>query len=597
MMRLSKWAISLASKRSFYMPHSYTYIQPYYFSQKNFRPGEEKKINKKSSKQKNLHNKMSASKPISDNSNERKEPNVFQSAWAFGEDVLAKLWIELANKKVQANDLEGAFAYYQKAEKIFLNQQYPSTEFFNFVSIFAAFCTQNLRSSHALPILKRAFELLKTLEETNQNDLAAVCTFIGQSYVMEQNDEKALYWFKRPLNELDIGFIDLYNLMTIYYELGFLYQRQGDFEKAKHYLSEYLSQVEDKDTMEYCIVLQEVARINQLKGNLEEAEACLLKALGIAVKQVGEDDYETGLIYNELGHIYLKRRMYKEALEFYETCQRIIKQSGGEDSRDMMILDGNAAEALYMLGRFDEARIYNEDALRIEEKLQLEISNESVANNSRMGFILHWQGDPQALGYVVKAYELATQIPGNNNILILQCLGKLGMIYHMSGDYAKAKECYSKAIERAKETENPVGPEFSFLYFNMGNLCADLEHWKEALEYHEIAYEASQNDGDPYMTNDINLSIGLCKQRLGRPKEAIEHYRNYIDNLMEMKIPNRLAYMNCLKLLTELHIENNGMEKAKEAINRVEEFFKEMNVPTDSQADSILLDIKSKLSE
>ena len=129
------------------------------------------------------------------------------------------------------------------------------------------------------------------------------------------------------------------------------------------------------------------------------------------------------------------------------------------------------------------------------------------------------EGSPQEYKNVLERYnEVITKYPGTSS-------GKLAILYkgniHLRlGEFDEAIKAYEIYLEKA-------GKERLYRAFAMEGLGYSYEGKKD-FEKARNAYQKVIESGESFQSANAYLGLGRCYEKLGKTKEALEHYRNFI---------------------------------------------------------------------
>ena len=229
--------------------------------------------------------------------------------------------------------------------------------------------------------------------------------------------------------------------------------------------------------------LSEIAYLHIAIGDLDTAEANILKSLHIAEKlgiQVA-----TGSAYGNLGSVYLTRGDLDKAEQMLNKSLEINKKLGRLEG--MANQYGNLGLIYKTRGDLDKAEQMLTKSLKIYEKLG---RLEGMANQySNLGVIY------QTRGHLEKAEEMYQKVLDIDSKLgrlvnIATAYGNLGIIYQTRGDLEKAEQMLNKSLEinkklgRLEGMANQYG-NLGLIYQTRGDLNKAEQMHKKSLEINE----------------------------------------------------------------------------------------------------------------
>lgn len=109
----------------------------------------------------------------------------------------------------------------------------------------------------------------------------------------------------------------------------------------------------------------------------------------------------------------------------------------------------------------------------------------------------------------------------NNHRGAINCMGKLGNVYHSLGQYQQAIEAHKQCLAFARKTQYPQGEANA--YSSLAHVCYAVGQHDQALFGYRQALEIAQKTN--YRFGEVNIlgSLGQLYSTLGRYEEAIAH--------------------------------------------------------------------------
>ncbi|WP_299289788.1 tetratricopeptide repeat protein [uncultured Mucilaginibacter sp.] len=172
-----------------------------------------------------------------------------------------------------------------------------------------------------------------------------------------------------------------------------------------------------------------------------------------------------------------------------------------------------------------------------------------------------------------KYLEAISYFEQNNNFKgVGKVYNNIGNLYS-ANDYNKALEYYNKSLLIAKKFN--AKPEIASLYVNIGIIQRKKKNFKAALEKFQISMKLFQQLGNQEL-------IIQCLQSLGEVYNDLKQYQNAENVLNEAFIKAKARDMNftiaSIELtLTNLYLNQNKFEQAKEALKKGFEYTKTLN--------------------
>ncbi|MEM3460228.1 MAG: tetratricopeptide repeat protein [Candidatus Micrarchaeaceae archaeon] len=193
------------------------------------------------------------------------------------------------------------------------------------------------------------------------------------------------------------------DLSAVYNELGMVYTRKGDLNKALIYYDRALTLNRELGyTRAEAANLNNIAEIYKSKGDLDKALNYYEKSLNLATNE------ETrATIYNNIAFIYLDQKNYQKSIEYFKKSVEISERVG--DYRGTTIYMLNLGDAYRMAKNYNSALSYLNEGLnrikRVGDKYM------EAAGYRYLGLYYRDTGNIKAAKeYLTKAYKLFSSI-------------------------------------------------------------------------------------------------------------------------------------------------------------------------------------------
>uniref|UniRef100_UPI003562C1C9 tetratricopeptide repeat protein n=1 Tax=Ancylomarina sp. TaxID=1970196 RepID=UPI003562C1C9 len=240
----------------------------------------------------------------------------------------------------------------------------------------------DLRQSH-----KYSTQALEIANDIENPILIAISEHkIGNSLVFMGNYSEALGKYLKSLTVLESS-NNVNYLFALYHNLGALFDKMKDFDKALVYYHKALylhnnSKTEGRGLGDDRIhtLFNGIANLYEEKDENDTALMYYKKALTLAEKL--NDHQNLGVIYNNLGNVSLKQNKEEEA---YYYLQESLKHRQAIDDLNGMAKSYNNLTGYYMLtGNFDHALISAEKAKDLASSAGAKLTRETAARNLSM---------------------------------------------------------------------------------------------------------------------------------------------------------------------------------------------------------------------
>ncbi len=332
---------------------------------------------------------------------------------------------------------------------------------------------------------------------------------IGHLFNRKSNLQKAIEYFEKYLPYRHISDINIYStlgnlyeqtgnidraveiLMKLegfdtqkgqgYYQIGHLFNRKSNPQKAIEYFEKYLPYRHISDINIYSTL-----------GNLYEQTGDINKAVETLMK-LEDFDTQKGQGYYQIGQLFNRKSNPQKAIEYFE---KYLPYRHISDINIYSIL-GNLYE---QTGDINKA---------VETLMKLEdFDTQKGQGYYQIGQLFNRKSNPQ------KAIEYFEKYLPYRHISDINTYSTLGNLYEQAGDIDKAVEIYSK-LEGVNYSKGQGH------YYN-GLLYAKKERWADALKEFEYALKISPKD------SKLLVKIGELYEKTGNNIKALEIYKKII---------------------------------------------------------------------
>ena len=252
---------------------------------------------------------------------------------------------------------------------------------------------------------------------------------LGNTFLVDARNPEAEDYFQQSL-KLSVAQKDARNAARARLSLASLADQQGNSDQVVTYVEQALPFYQQGGyRKEMLQALSLLGRAKVQKGEYEVAQQAFEQ--GLQVAQVLDDQALEGQAHESLGLLLLRRCRHPEAIQHFDESYKIAKSLGTKKSLIFSLID--RANALWHLGRYDEARLALEEAAPIAR----------IAFTQR-----HF---PEAIVNSQRAFDLATQL--KRPAILATFTGGLAQVF--SGSATGRLKC-EQAVESARVLGDPL---------------------------------------------------------------------------------------------------------------------------------------------
>ncbi len=237
---------------------------------------------------------------------------------------------------------------------------------------------------------------------------------------------------------------------TLYYYLGKIHRKKGNFKKAVEVFNKALLITEQIGTpYENAIVLNDLGITNGMKGDFHTSLDYFKQSL--AMFDILENSKSIVKLLNNIGQILWQQGDLDSALDYYLRGQELSEKIGQKRLSTVLLL--NIGLIIEGRGDLDSALDYFQRSLESFEELKCPDEIAICLNN--MGRIQQVKGELDlALKYYEKSLAILEDLDNKHEIAI--CDNNIGLLYQLKGDYMEAASYLSKTLIIQEKIGNPV---------------------------------------------------------------------------------------------------------------------------------------------
>lgn len=342
------------------------------------------------------------------------------------------------------------------------------------------------------------------------------------------------------------------SLAAFYEFAGLIAEGEKAFGKAAEALAAEPPDVETNELL--CNLLVKHLFLALIRGVNPEIDAKTDKAAELA----RELDHEERLADVHLirGFTYELRGEYDEALQQYKQSQSLYERLGRQ--REFATVLNQIGETLVFMSQPSKAEVYHLQALRIG--FSLKDMRLRALSLSYLGVTYYYLDDlSQAANYWEQAIALFEEI---GNLLGLgRTLNNLAYVHNIMGNHQQALKHVTRSLEVLQQIEVPHSEAAAF--DTIGRIYFALGDYAEARNCYAKALERVQESGllRQYEAGFLT-SIGLLDMAEGHYEKAEKQFKQALETVIDLEPPKEIAAT--LGALADLYLQTDRLEEALE---------------------------------
>ena len=338
------------------------------------------------------------------------------------------------------------------------------------------------------------------------------------------------------------------------YELGVLYEGQGDFDQAREQLGVAL-QVDPRNVTAQLAL----GRVLIKSGNAQDALAPLNQALSLAIQADNTEAKANTLQALGIAYRFLERP--DDALANFEDSLAIKREIG--DRRGMASSLSEIGNIQDVKGDTGGARRSFDEAIRISR---------DIGDDYGLGVLLIKLGELErasgnlepALASAREALRIQMEIGDEPNQAL--SLNIIGAVYDQRGEYSEALVYYQRALAIRERLGNPSETadalhNIAETYAYLGRFKQAQDHYLRALEQRRTAADEAGAAYESYSLGRIHACQGRYAAALAAADEALEIFRR-LENTGPWYVETLAFRGNALALLGRFDEATPVLEEA-----------------------------------
>jgi CHAT domain-containing protein/tetratricopeptide (TPR) repeat protein len=285
-------------------------------------------------------------------------------------------------------------------------------------------------------------------------------------------------------------------------------------------------------SLPYASMVQKVADLNRLKGDLPAAEAAYRQAADILQETAGPDHPLLGEVLNGLGLVLRSAGQLDEAEKYLSDGTNIFKKAFGERSPYYVFALNNMAETDAMRGHLERAATTYEQVLALQRELDGQLTDSYGGRLTRLGGLYYELGRYQD---ATRAFEecvgLARQLYGESHMNYATSLNNLALEYKNLGELGRAEDLYRQAIDVTRVAVGEDHPFYASYISNLANLLSEKGQYREAaplLRQALAIFEKDPGKKHPEYATALN-NLGVLILAMGQTGQAETLFREALE--------------------------------------------------------------------
>lgn len=379
-----------------------------------------------------------------------------------------------------------------------------------------------------------------TTKRNLKSELALTYKDLGPFYSSKGDKSKAIECFtKAEKIYTELGSNN--GLKLVYNHLGSFYANNSKNEKAIYYYKKAINLTDESDARSFRNLYLNLSSIYNDNNEPEEA----IKYLNKVELLFAEESKKEPILPNNIGAAYFLMGDYNKALDYYNQALTISEETNNQFY--VAISKANISEAYYKLGQLSEAQLVIDQSLKVVNEGKFNFLKPFLYNN--LGDVYKGM---KRYSKSIDAYNEALKFGTSytNTLELKRSNEALYEVYKITGKYDKALSFLEGMVE-AKDSlkEVEVAKKLQNIEFDNERLKDSLQN-EEAKLKTEMVHQAEVREKDK--NKNLALGAGLFFLLISgglysrwrftkKAKSVIEKEKDRSDNLLLNILPSEVA--------------------------------------------------------
>ena len=319
----------------------------------------------------------------------------------------------------------------------------------------------------------------------NKENFAVTCNSLGNLYLRWGKFDKAEYFSKESLNQLQSLFKGYDNkLFTPYITLGNIYSATRQFEKADSVFLKLKELLPPEEITQLFKVNRFIA-LNLIKmEQYDKAESVITAMITDAEKNSGSENIIYADAFTLAGRFYYDLRDFQKAELWIIKALRLYEKKQQMEHPNYMANSSNLAYAYLFSGRIKEAdSLFSLNLKAIENKSSPQSDEYAYASTGKALILMETGQYEKAIALLVENLDNLEKLKLTNRAIYMGMTNNLAFVYQRAGQLEKAESLFLKSLKITESLFNKEHAQFRMICGNLAFLYWKMNRPNEAMQY------------------------------------------------------------------------------------------------------------------
>lgn len=418
------------------------------------------------------------------------------NAQSVNDSIQAVKYYRKADTLLLYNLHDSSIQFFEKAEKLFLKGGYWQG-YISCINKISENESAKFELAESLRLANEALQLCKEHLNENHLEIANAYINIGNVYYLTGKHEQALEQFNQALaitEKTPTSEKHLYSAPTNL-GIGNVYYGKLQYEEAFRYFNNALktnSEILGDDHPYVANSYLSIGNLYRNKGSYNLAEENYRKALKINKAVFGENHPDVASAYIGLADLFKTSGENERALQYYNAALVIYSKFLDKRNPKFGSIYLGFADIAKNKADYDQAIRYYTMAMELYTSTVGSSHQNTI--QSLLGIAntyIYQEKFIEALDYYGKVLEINFNLVGEDHENTSAAYNNLGALYYFAGDFVLAERYFKKALKIDINIHGLKHPNVANAYYNLARVSNEQGQTKMALEYVQLAINAS----------------------------------------------------------------------------------------------------------
>lgn len=295
--------------------------------------------------------------------------------------------------------------------------------------------------------------------------------------------------------------------------------------------------------LEIATIVNNIGRVNFLRGRLEEAKANYKESFLIRTAFLEDDDIDVAAVLYNMGQVHFYLGSTSETFRHYRRCLDILSKKFGIRHKMVTRILNEIADMHMAQDEVTSAFDYYIQALSSAKDVYGENHTEVASIVYNLGDLCSKKKEfANAILFYSEALDIERSYYEDGHPVIINILDQIARNHQFEGSFVISAETYNEIVKLQRKQKDPDFYQISKILTTIGLLHFHSENYTQSIEVLQEALHTRMRIGVTSVSNQLDISsivnaIGLVYFKMGLQTLALENFEESL-RIRRMLIPN-----------------------------------------------------------